>query len=300
MTQPNERRLTPHRVRELTVIGLVSDDQLMDQLVLKGGNAIDMFHGGLYRVSKDVDFSIDGGDFEASLDDVQARISNRLNEAFGIDGYAVFDVFLQPRPDKLSAEFESFWGGYFLEFKVSTPKNIRDYGEDIQTLRRRSVVIGPAQQRKMRVDFSRHEHCKGKQQRELDGYTLYVYSPLMIVAEKIRALCQQMPEYREMLKSPAASPRARDFFDVHTIVKERFVDLGTQEAALTVRMMFEAKRVPLNLIGLVETTREFHRENFDAVEQTLPPGVDVYPFDFYFDFVIAQLEALRKVHPPLW
>ena len=52
---------------------------------------------------------------------------------------------------------------------------------------------------------------------ELDDYTIYVYSPTMIAIEKLRAICQQMPEYA-LQRRPSA--RARDFYDIY---RERYV-----------------------------------------------------------------------------
>ena len=62
-------------------------------------------------------------------------------------------------------------------------------------LRRRAEVVGPQQMRKYTIDISHHEFCEGKVKREVDDYTIYVYSLEMIAAEKLRAICQQMPEY---------------------------------------------------------------------------------------------------------
>lgn len=42
-----------NRLRKITIAALVSDDELSDQLVLKGGNAIDLFYGFATRSSMD-------------------------------------------------------------------------------------------------------------------------------------------------------------------------------------------------------------------------------------------------------
>jgi predicted nucleotidyltransferase component of viral defense system len=46
------------RIKELVVIAMFSDDELMDRLVLKGGNALDIIHQVSVRASIDVDFSM--------------------------------------------------------------------------------------------------------------------------------------------------------------------------------------------------------------------------------------------------
>ena len=35
----------------------------------------------------------------------------------------------------------------------------------------------------------------------MEGATVYVYSPEMLAIEKYRALCQQVPEYKNVIKS---------------------------------------------------------------------------------------------------
>jgi len=66
---------------------------------------------------------------------------------------------------------------------------------DMQALRRRAEALGPLQRRIYTIDISRDEFCEGKVQRQFDDYIVYVYSLEMIAAEKLRAICQQMPGY---------------------------------------------------------------------------------------------------------
>jgi len=44
------------KLKKLTIIAMVSDDYLMEKLVLKGGNALDLFYGISPRASLDLDF----------------------------------------------------------------------------------------------------------------------------------------------------------------------------------------------------------------------------------------------------
>ncbi len=45
-------------IRRLTITALFSDDELYEQIVLKGGNAISLVYGYSSRGSLDLDFSI--------------------------------------------------------------------------------------------------------------------------------------------------------------------------------------------------------------------------------------------------
>ena len=56
-----------NKIKELAIIVLASDDQLIESIVLKGGNAIDIAYrdnNSISRTSYDLDFSIEDGDFQ--------------------------------------------------------------------------------------------------------------------------------------------------------------------------------------------------------------------------------------------
>jgi hypothetical protein len=61
---------------------------------------------------------------------------------------------------------------------------------------RESLEVGPGHQRKFTIELSKFEYTKGKLTREIDSFDIYVYAPEMIAVEKLRAICQQMPEYK--------------------------------------------------------------------------------------------------------
>jgi hypothetical protein len=65
-------------------------------------------------------------------------------------------------------------GGYVLEFKLVEAARRRAMGRNLERLRRESVVVGPAQQRVIQVEFSKGEYCRGKVRAELDDYTIFV------------------------------------------------------------------------------------------------------------------------------
>jgi hypothetical protein len=109
----------------------------------------------------------------------------------------------------------------------------------------------------------------------------------MIVIEKLRAICQQMAEYTE---PRLASARARDFFDIHEAITKRAIDLTTPANLDLMRLIFEIKKVPLSLLLLIRNTREFHRPDWYSVD-----AGQVESFDFYFDFVLAQIERLKTL-----
>jgi hypothetical protein len=61
-----------------------------------------------------------------------------------------------------------------------------------------------------------------------------------------------------------------------------------------IKLVFEAKRVPLELIGKIRDFREFHMADFQSVKDTVRPGVVLRGFDFYFEFLLDQAGRLLK------
>jgi hypothetical protein len=107
----------------------------------------------------------------------------------------VFDESFEPKLQVPGPNQPPWWGGYELMFKLIAEAGYEALGGSLEAIRRNALVVGPEQQRKFSVDISKYEYCEGRVERELDSYTIYVYSPEMIVVEKLRAICQQMPEY---------------------------------------------------------------------------------------------------------
>ncbi len=145
---------------------------------------------------------------------VEARFREALTQAFGRIGVLVFDIQFALKPAHVSPDLAAFWGGYGLRFKLIAVDVAAGLGDDIDVLRRNAMTVGPDQRKTFEIDISRHELCRDRETHSMGGMPLQAYSPRLIVAEKIRAICQQMPEYRRRVRSPGGRPRARDFFDI--------------------------------------------------------------------------------------
>ncbi len=117
-----------------------------------------------------------------------------------------------------------------------------------------------------------------------------------MIAEKLRAICQQMPEYRAIVRSRQGSPRARDFFDIYQLVRRYSLHTPTPQFVSLLERVFAAKRTALALLRQIPATREFHRLDFPSVVATVPPGEPPEEFDVYFDFVVRLVRDLE----PLW
>ena len=154
-----------------------------------------------------------------------------------------------------------------------------------------ALPVGPRQERTFRVDLSKHEYTNAKVNIDFGAYSIPVYTLEMIALEKLRAICQQMPAYGFRGKR---TQRARDFYDIHLIVSERGINLGGEENRSLMHHIFEAKRVPLELLWQIADHREFHRGDWPSVLDAVGGVAESY--DFYFDFVLDQVEKLK----PFW
>lgn len=276
--------LTLDEIRKRIVIALFSDDDLLNSLVLKGGNALELIHGVSERATVDMDFSM-GDDFE-DLGIAERKIRGSLESEFARVGFVVFDFSIEAKPPELRDNHPPWWGGYLVNFKICSKGVYDEFSENLDAIRRRAEVLGPANKKIFKIDISKHEFCDGKERRELDDYTLYAYSLPMIVIEKLRAICQQMEPYPHTLHK---RPRPRDFFDIYQILSQNQIDLGSADNSRLARSIFEAKQVPLTLLRSVNEYRSFHAADWDSV--TLSVKGSVQPFDFYFDYVVAVVDG---------
>lgn len=279
-------------IKRIAVIALFSDDDLMDHLVLKGGNALDLVYDIADRASLDLDFSTDRSFSEAEVRIVEKKILRVLTETFRANAFEAFDIQFKEVPEARDAATPDYWGGYVIEFKVIETRMFAKLQNDPRALRVNAIEVGPGHRRRFKISISKMEYCAIKGQRELDDYTVYVYTPEMIVFEKLRAICQQMPEY-----TPNTTPvaRARDFFDIHTVMEHFKMKLIASPSTTLLENIFDAKKVPLSLIGRIGDYREYHRPDFVSVQATVKPNRRLKDFDFYFDYVVNRCRHLEAL-----
>jgi hypothetical protein len=223
------------------------------------------------------------------LDDAKERILRALGSRFAEVGLRLFDEKFSKRPPEAKPGGEK-WGGYQIEFKLMEEDRFLKIGGDIDRARREALVSGPSQQRVFSIQISKHEYCQGKVEANLQNILINVYTPTMIAIEKLRAICQQMPEYPPRRYS---TPRARDFYDIYSIVTGAGVNLGSDENVELIRNIFAAKDVDLTLLSKIGEHRDYHRQDWPSVELTV--SGDLKDFDFYFNFVIEQTQLVKTL-----
>lgn len=275
-------------IRRIAITAIFSDDVLTEYLVLKGGNALDLVYGITSRTSIDLDFSM-GQDFE-DFTDARNRFFSALRDRFDAVGFALFDEKFEAKPELHGPDTKPWWGGYQISFKLIQREKFDLLKESLDKLRINALVTGSGNKRSFTIDLSKWEYTEGKAEHEIDHYTIYVYTPTMIAVEKLRALCQQMPEYPHTGNKKA---RARDFFDIHHVVNTCGIDLAKEENQTLIRNIFEAKQVPLKLLYRIGAERDFHRPDWMAVVESTTGKLE--EFDFYVDFVVSEIDRLKAL-----
>jgi len=272
-----------NEIRRTIVAAIGSDERLFDLLVFKGGNALELIHSIGQRSSLDMDFSME--DDVDSAEEIEIRLFKALHEQFEDAALVVFDERFGPRPRDRKPGRR--WGGYSAEFKLISKEDYLALDGDLDSLRRQAIEFGTDHQRRFKIEISAYEYTHGKVSYEIGNHKAYVYTVEMIAVEKLRAICQQSPNYR-LRRHP--TPRARDFYDIYSAITEGGVDFALPHAMDLMRLVFAAKDVDLSLIGEIHEHREFHRVDWPSVQDAV--RVRLRQFDYYFDFLLAQIESL--------
>lgn len=283
--------------RDLAIKGIFSDDDLLEILTLKGGNAMALLEI-TDRASQDLDFSIKQG-VRLSKKEDEPKFKKALSRVFREEGYEIIDFNFDIKPKKTRREMPPYWGGYSIDFKVMSEE---DYAasEGMPDQRRSTRAINiDGMKKKLEIDISLEEYTEPRMKIDFEEYQIHIYSPLMIVYEKMRALCQQLPGYQF---ASTHKVRARDLYDIYTAIqksemlslKDEVVDPNNIHIAYE---MFKAKEVSVNLIPELIGHKEYMRQNFeDNVITQIPDPKSIPEFDFLFEF---NFELMMEVYEML-
>lgn len=268
---------------------MFADDFLLEKFVLKGGSAIDLAYKIDARSSIDIDLSLEEDFSDAEFKEISIRIKRSLDSIFDEAGYIVFDYIFSIRPRQIKKDRPHFWGGYRVEFKIISKEREEYLKTDIDKARRNAEDVGPGHIKKFEIDISKYEYCKEKTTQDIDGYTIYVYTPKMLVIEKLRALCQQMSEYKYNVGTKA--PRVRDLYDIFVLVKRLNIIFSTEDLEL-LEKVFEIKEVPVDLLKMLPKYKEQY-EDMQSLKDTVPNS-NLEPFEVYFNFVLDLINSILE------
>ncbi len=256
-----------------TIIAIYRDPSLSSRLYLKGGSAMRLFDKLTSRLSIDVDFSIE--DTVDKDKDFFTAIKNNIGASFRNLKFDIIDFKWGRKPKTPGREKPDWWGGWECEFKL-VPFSHR--GKSIETKRRNALVPEGANSSKVIVDVSEHEYCGKSRRKTILGVKILGYSRELLVLEKIRAICQQHPDYKYRLNKN----RARDFYDIYEMTAD-VDDEFAHRCSRHIEKVFKAKDVPLHILGALwkDDFIDEHRRGFDQVKDTVRG--DLQNFDVYVE-----------------
>lgn len=296
MANPNIISLnTINKIKTIVATSLASDDDLMQLMILKGGNAISMGYGLSDRPSYDLDYSLED-DFE-DFNVISDRIKELLLDGFHTRNLHLFDYNAVQKPMASKSNLD-FWGGYEISFKVIELDKFKEIGENESDARSKYALrLNETGSPVFSIDISKFEYIgENKQKKKIGDIDIYMYLPELIVAEKIRALCQRIPEYTtEILLQKEKKPkaRARDFYDIYIILEEFKFDFSSEEFKEMLKSVFKAKQVPLEYIKKIRSMYELHSEDFTSLKATTSESeLKSKDFDFFFTYFMERFESI--------
>jgi predicted nucleotidyltransferase component of viral defense system len=275
--------MTIQEVIRECVVALFSDEILERTLVLKGGTALHLIEKIDTRLSTDIDFSVINQ--IDNPDDYFWHVAEALREHFGKLSYEVFDTEHGRKPKEKAESKPRFWAGWYFEFKLIDknfkPKNLEDK-------RRNALIPDGAASSKIHLEISEYEYCASVEKVEIDGSCVTSYSSTLLILEKLRAICQQHPDYPHgKLKN-----RARDYFDIYQLVRKHRSEMLYDELKKLLPEVFKAKDVSLELLKKIFEPRfvTFQASHFASVEATVKGKIE--PFDYYLEQLRLLLSDL--------
>lgn len=271
-------------VLENVVVAIFSDAELSKQLVLKGGFAMNLLEKIDERLSTDIDLS-----YKSGIDDPKhfsKMIKKALSAQFKKYKYDIIDMTFSKKP-KRNIDKPAWWGGWLCEFKLSSAKD-RKLSDSQRT--RQALIPEGVVSSKIEIEISEHEYWGSVHKAKIKRVGINGYSRTMLVVEKIRALCQQHPDY------PYALPRnrTRDIVDIYYLTKDHLTKSFIEECKQELPKSFAIKEVNESLLDAFfdEDYIEMLRKGFPQVIDTLK-GKHL-PFETYLEHLRY---LIKSIHP---
>ncbi len=256
-----------------TIIAIYSASSSSKTLFLKGGSAMRLFDNLTSRLSIDADFSVktDIADENIFFRDLESSVAN----GFRSKRFDIIDFKWKRKPKVIRPGFPDWWGGWLCEFKLLS---FRHRGKTLRTMRRNALIPDGANSSKVTLEISKHEYCGTKRTKIINGIKIFGYSRELLVLEKIRAICQQHPDYAYR----SSKNRARDFYDIYELTAD--TDDGfISRCSSQIEKVFRAKEVPLKILASLWEVDfiDEQRPGFDAVKDTVIG--EIHDFDVYVE-----------------
>ncbi|MCY4643378.1 MAG: nucleotidyl transferase AbiEii/AbiGii toxin family protein [Bacteriovoracales bacterium] len=230
--------------------GLYHDGVFTKKILIKGGQAIRIKEDIKHRFSVDIDASVNGEIQNPA--DFFVRFKRSLDNRFKRLELVIIDFKQVKKPKKPHPDAPSFWTGWLIKFKLLEEKNL-NLDKDRQSIM--ALIPDGQASPQIIVELSEYEYCGKFEKMELSlggagpKAITYWYSTEMLVVEKIRAICQQHPDYLHRKKP---TNRARDFYDIANLIENKIKDKKFKQfitgCAQLVDPIFAAKEVDKKII----------------------------------------------------
>jgi predicted nucleotidyltransferase component of viral defense system len=278
------------QIISICLTAIYRNDLFNDKLYLKGGQAIRLKENIKTRFSADIDFSI-----EEKIEDpinFEDRLSQILSEEFDANNLNMFDFLMTRKPNIREEGLPDFWGGWQITFKLiqNSKKNL-----ELDKKRREAIVPFKANSSKIEFDISEYEYCDSTETIKVGSVNVRTYSRVLLVAEKIRAICQQHPEY----SYKGSGNRARDYYDIerlwNKVLLEKKVTPFLAECKKHLPGVFKAKEVELNLLEKIFSPSfvEIQESGWQGVKTTVTGPLQ--SFDYYNATLKDIVSKIRKI-----
>lgn len=272
-------------IREI-VLALYTSPQISTSLYLKGGTALHLSEKLDSRLSTDIDLSTP--DSVESEKELFREFTEVLSARFAKMGYDVIDAKHGKRPKRNTARTPKGWGGWQYLFKLS---DIRHRRITDQQRSKSAFVPEGASSSKIEIQVSENEYCGSVRTIIIAGTRVAVYSGVLLILEKMRAICQQHSSY----KYSQGKNRARDYYDIFNLVQRHRKDSNfLKQLGLHLNPVFEAKEVSLGLLDSIFQLDFLEKQaaGFPAVQDTVRGQLE--PFSFYSEHLKFLIQDIRE------
>lgn len=284
--------MNPDTIKRTAIKAIFSDERLEDILTLKGGNALNL-HGLTKRESQDLDFSIKE-QVRLSKEEEGEIFKERLILAFQEHDYKVVSYTFRDKPKVRNSMTPPYWGGYHITFSIIKAEELRMLEEkNITNINAYATPLEDGS-KKIHIDLSFEEFTEPRVKKEIEGTTIYLYSPLMIVYEKIRASCQQLDEY----ELTSTKTRARDLYDIYSTLTD-ISNVELREEVVNpnnfyiIKRMFTLKNVPIELIPEVKHIKNKLKTDYEqSVLPQIPANTEPPDFEYLFVYNVELFNDL--------
>ena len=274
-------------IREI-LYGLYHDGVFTKDILIKGGQAVRIKEDIKHRFSVDIDASVNGAIPDPSTFFVLFKRS--LDKQFIKSNLVVIDFKQVRKPRNPHLDTPAFWTGWLVTFKLLEKENQKP---DKEKQSRMAIIPDGSASPKITVELSEHEYCGDFKQMKLEiknepeKVSTYWYSTEMLVVEKIRAICQQHPDYPHRRKPTS---RARDFYDIANLIEKKIKDKDLSnfknKCANLIDPIFKAKQVDKKIIKKIFEPKFVAKmkEGWPLVLETTP-NRGKHEFEIYVDIL---------------